>query len=149
MRLQIVAFAFAALAACATPRAYRGNLIVGRSTFDIEDGRVYNAILDVSLSPDGCAHGFVRDRAPFEICPGKPEGNVERWTGPQASLGVEVRDGGRSVSCDGYLPYGEVHVVVPLGAGPVNDEFRKHPILLATLLATSGVITLKGVPSPR
>ena len=83
------------LAACATTRAGLGEVRLRPYTqiagypdvFAVQEGRIFNPQLDVTLEPDGCVRGTLR-QSPLQLCskaekaPPAQEGDVvEHWAG--------------------------------------------------------------------
>jgi hypothetical protein len=145
------------LAACASSRAGLGEVrlrpytqIAGYPTvFSVQQGRIFNPQLDVTVEADGCVRGTVGP-SPVQLCsktekaPPEKEGNVvEHWAGTGGDVTLELEDQGRKLRMDGFLKVGggtlPVQATVPIGQGPQWEELRKHPVLLAVAAAAAGV----------
>src|SRR5947209_8710454 len=118
-----------------------GSFTAPISTFSVQEGRILSPDLDLSVQPDGCIDGLMRNNQPLHMCktreapPPEREGaqRVEHWQGLGADFVVELEDGGKQLRADGFLsPSGSVarsipiQVTLPLGNGPAWEEIRKY-----------------------
>jgi hypothetical protein len=120
------------------------------AVFTVQQGRIFNPDLDVTLEPGGCARGNMGSAA-VQLCskadkapPEKPGDVVEHWAGVSGDVTLELQDQGKRLRMDGYLNLGgrgtiPVQATVPLGTGPQWEELRKHPVLLAIAAAAAGI----------